>query len=339
MSRLGSFSQLNQIAKRAQRQFSIDLGSTFTKIFLEGQLVWHQPTLVAWQSKHQFVVAVGEAAAQLVGKSSRGIQLHFPVKKGVIADMSMARMYVETVLKTVYERQTVRSWLSPRCSIAAPAGATPVELKQLRYVIEQAGLTIDGITPKPLAAMHSIMGGTQKVIGLIDIGGQTVEVGLFASGEPVMMTTLSGYGGERYTELIQEYAKLEKQCEISWQVAEKIKRQIGVVALAVNPANTPVIVVRGRDTRTGAMATIKLSGAELAPALLKVLEEMLSELRLVFADVSAEIVTPVFEQGLWLCGGGSQLSGMDEVISEELQTTCSIVAEPEQAVASGLQVK
>jgi rod shape-determining protein MreB and related proteins len=321
---------------RLQPLVALDFGSVITKLRVGDRVVWHQPTVVAWHTREQTVMAIGDKAYQLAGKTPHTIKLIFPVRDGVVADVFMATTYLETLFQTLRKQELVKAWLSPQCVVALPAGASPVERQFLERVIHQAGFFVGALVSKPAAIVSHHQRSLDQTVGCIDIGAHTIELGLFTGGEPVALHTVRGFGSDRWVHIVQQLVKTAHNCDIGWQAAEKLITQIGTVS-NVMEKDAPVMVVRGRDMHHGSVASVRISAALFVEPLQQAVHEMLSEVQLFLGAAPADVVTQALTQGLYLAGGGARLKGIAQMIGSQLNTECVLAAAPELEVVLGLR--
>jgi rod shape-determining protein MreB and related proteins len=325
-----------RLFNRLSPQLSFDVGSSHTRVMVGGAVMWHQPTLLAWHAQQKAVVAIGDEAYRLAGKTPQAVQLISPIKNGVVADIPMTVAFIEGVVRYIQTKDKAQSFFPPQATLAVPSSISPVEIEQFKRVFSAAGIHIQHVVAKPQAVVQKLGAKGQTAVGTIDIGAETIEVGLFVDQAPVAMTTILSLGGNEFTTLVQEQIKMQYRCHVGWQTAEKIKHEVGSVWLNGSEA-PPVIVVRGRDVNSDLLMTIKISATDFEPFFQQLLEDIMVELRLFFTQQPAEVVTQAVESGLYLTGGASLLRGLQQALAEHMRAEIVVSKQPTLDVILGLK--
>lgn len=338
MSRFNSLiSSINPLMRQLKTNFSLDFGSSRTRIMVDRRLVWDQPTLLAWHSRLQAVVSIGDQATALRGKTPAHIELIAPVQKGVIAELDYAEYYLKTVLDQLREQKKISPWIIANCKVALPASASPLEKDQLGQVLNQVGWKPKQVVSKTEAiiALTPFKKITQSH-GVIDFGAQTVDMGVFIGSQLFRATTLNSITGHSFTQAVIDQVLAEYELEIGWQVAEQIKHQLLSGKLNLSSKDSPVMTVRGKDAQTQLVKVVRVSAASFQAQFYDLAATLLSELKTIINELPPEVITQLQEQGFYLTGGGSQLLDWQTMIKESWQMPVIISATPQLDVVKGL---
>jgi len=336
MSRIGSiFHQLTSVVRTAQPQVTLDFGSQMTRVTVNGEVVWNQATALAWNEEMEAVVAVGDQARQLRGKTPARVVVIQPIQEGVVADLEMMTLFLEAVFNQAFHHQGVINVIRPRCKVAVPAGVTPVELNQLKRILTNLGCQVTMV--KKIAALSNLprLNRLKNSHMVLDLGAQTVELGLLTGQEIIVQKTLHSVKGDDFTRVIMDEVKQAYGCEIGFETAQKIQEQIGVVSDQAE-AKLGKMTVRGKNTKTGTMMTIRVEAAVFALKFYELAKKLSSEISGVLIMSPAELVTQALEQGIYLTGGVAQLAGLAAMLENELQTQVLVASSPDLDVVKSM---
>lgn len=317
---------------RLHRDVGIDLGTANTVIYIRGKgIVLNEPSVVAIDQNTKQVLAVGEEAKRMVGRTPGSIQAIRPLKDGVIADFDMTEAMLRSFIMKVNQR---RSILRPRAVIAVPSGVTEVEKRAVVDAAISAGFKDARLIEEPMAAAIGAGLDVQEPHGnmVVDIGGGTCEVAVISLGGIVTHESIR-IGGDDMDEAIVQYVRRAYNVLIGERTAEEVKIAIGSVSPQDAPAAT--CEVRGRDLVTGLPRTLTLTSEEIAQSLADPVHAILEGIHRNLERTPPELAADIYERGIVLAGGGALLHGIDRLIAEETGIPVHICDDPLGAVARG----
>lgn len=318
-----------------RKALGIDLGTANTLIFQEGSgILVNEPSVVAINQETDEIVAIGEEAKQMLGRTPEFIQAQRPVKDGVIADFTntkaMLQYFIEKVCKPNFFRR-------PDLIICAPFGITEVEKRALIDVALQCGVNDRGIylMEEPMAAAIGAGLPVMEPMGsmVVDIGGGTSEIAVISLGGIVQSRSLRT-AGDALDEAIVSYLRRINDMAIGTQSAEHIKLAIGT-AFVDDDTYEDKLIVKGRDIRSGLPKTMELTNFHTAeamyPTIMNIIEGIMSVLESTPPDVSADI----YDHGITLTGGGALLKGIDTLIEQVTGLRVLVADDPLGCVVRG----
>jgi rod shape-determining protein MreB len=309
----------------------IDLGTATTLVYVKGQgIVLCEPSVVAIQKGTHNVLAVGEEAKRMLGRTPGNILAIRPMKDGVIADFEITEDMLRYFIKKVHNR---RVFVRPRMVIAIPSGITEVEKRAVKDSAEHAGAREVYLVEEPISAAVGVGLPIQEPGGnmIIDIGGGTTEIAVISLSDIVFSRSIR-IGGDEMDEAIIEHLKKTYNLMIGERTAEDIKIKIG----SVYPLEEELTMeVRGRDLVAGLPKTITVSSEEIREAVAGPVSAILEATRMTLERTPPELSADLIERGIVLAGGGSLLRGMDKLISEETGLPVHVAEDPMTAVALG----
>jgi len=319
------------------KDLGIDLGTANTLVFLRGRgIVMSEPSVVAVNSDTHEVLAVGDEAKQMIGRTPGNIIAIRPMKDGVIADFETTR----SMLRYFIRKTTNRSVFStkPRVVVCIPSGVTGVEKRAVMEASISAGAKEKGafLIEEPMAAAIGAGLPVEEPTGsmVVDIGGGTSEVAVISLGNIVTSKSLR-VAGDELDEYIISYVKKEYSLAIGERTAESIKINIGCV---FNPDPTVGMDVRGRDLVTGLPKTVRVASDEVCHAVTEPINGILDAIRVTLERTPPELASDVMESGIMLTGGGALIQGLDKLIAVETGIQVHIAEEPLNCVAIGTGV-
>lgn len=314
---------------------AIDLGTANTLIYMKGRgVVLAEPSVVAYAMKDgkKRVLAVGEEAKLMLGRTPGSIQAIRPLREGVIADFEVA----EEMIKHLIRKAGRRTGLSkPKVLVCVPHGATAVERRAIREAVIAAGGRKCGLIPEPIAAAIGAGMPIAEPSGnmVVDIGGGTTEVAILSLGD-VVYARSERVGGDRMDEAIIAYLRRHHNMLIGEATAERVKLAIGT-ALMPADGRGATIEVRGRDLLSGVPKEIELSQGQIAEALAEcvqvIVEAVITALEQTPPDLAADIV----DRGVMLTGGGALLGDLDLALREHTGLAITVAENPLHCVALG----
>ncbi|MDR3051021.1 MAG: rod shape-determining protein [Oscillospiraceae bacterium] len=311
---------------------AIDMGTCFFRLAVKGKgIVLYEPTLavVSIKSKRN-VEAIGEDARLLLGRVSNDIQAEHPIVDGVIADFQLTEMMLRYFLRKAIGGLRISK---PRIVISVPCGLTAVERRAIDETSRSAGARAVHVVDQPFAAALGTGLPVYEPMGsmLVDIGGGTTEVALISCGGLVVSRSIR-IAGNKMDEAIVHYMKTEHKILISDRIAEDLKIDIGS---AVPPRDARKVVVRGRDVVTGLPRHVEVEIGEIYTALGEPLEAVVEAVRWVLERTPPELASDVLRAGVYLTGGGAQLTGLDVLIATELGVPVQVAKTPDECVVWG----
>ena len=311
----------------------IDLGTANTCVFVRGKgVVLMEPSIVAINTATKEVVAVGNEAKRMLGKTPSNIVAMKPMKDGVIADFeaceSMLRYFILKV-KTPKHRFV----LPPRIVISVPSGITSVERRAVKETALKAGARVVRLVEEPMAAAIGVGLPVEEPCGsfILDIGGGTTEMAVISLGGIVLTKSLRVAGNEM-DEAIIEYLKKKYNLLIGERTAEEIKMRIG----SAYPLEEELTMeVNGRSLVEGLPKMVRVNSEEIRDALKDTLTMIVNAVRDLLEETPPELSSDLIERGLVIAGGGALLKGIDKLISQETKLPVIIADDPLTAVVRG----
>ena len=316
------------------QELAIDLGTANTIIIHNGKIVVDEPSIVALDFHSGKLVAIGNQARQMHGKTHQNIKTIRPLKDGVIADFNATELMLRGMIKKV---KTSGHLFSPslKMVICIPSGSTNVEIRAVRDSAEHAGGREVYMIYEPMAAALGAGLDVEAPEGhmIIDIGGGTTEIACISLGGIVCSESIN-VAGDVFTEDIQSYVRQQHNIRIGERTAEDIKIAVGaaVSELEDEPED---FQVTGPNILTSLPSTLSLSYSEVANAHAKTLEKIDATEMKVLEMVPPELYTDIVRKGVYLAGGGALLKGLDKRLSEKTNIPFVIAEDPLRAVARG----
>ena len=309
----------------------IDLGTANVLVYVKGRgIVLREPSVVAIDRDTSSVLAIGEEARRMIGRTPGNIVAIRPLREGVIADYditeSMLRYFIE---KVVGKRFVFR----PRIMICIPSGVTMVEQRAVQEAAEQAGARHTQLIEEPLAAALGAGLDIVEPCGsmVVDIGGGTTDIAVISLGGIVMSESLR-IAGDKFDEDIIAYVKKEFNLMIGERTAEDIKFQVGA---AFASARGERMDIRGRDMVSGLPKTVGITTAQVAEALQLSVTHIVDCVKKVLEETPPELAADIMNRGIVMTGGGAMLYGLDELIRRETDIPTALADDPLSCVALG----
>lgn len=309
----------------------IDLGSANTLVYVKGAgIVINEPSVVAIQRDSGAVLAVGEEAKLMIGRTPGNIAAIRPMRDGVIADFditeNMLRYFISKALKS-------RHFIKPRVVVGIPSGVTEVEKRAVIDATLQAGAREAYLIEEPMAAAIGAGLEVYEPAGnmIVDIGGGTTEVAVISLGGIVTSRSIR-IGGNEMDEAISYYVKKEYNLMIGERTAEEIKIEIGSAVLDKDIEN---MSVRGRDLVTGLPKTISITAKEINGALEETVNSIIDAIKTTLEKTPPELAADIMDRGIVMTGGGSLLTGLDKKVNQETGMPVHIADEPMNCVVMG----
>lgn len=313
------------------RQIGIDLGTVNVLVFVRGKgIVLREPSVVAISANDNRIVAVGEEARQMLGRTPETIEVMRPMLGGVIADYVVTEAMLRYFISKVCGRLRL---LRPEVMISVPVGVTSVESRAVRDAALQAGSRVAYLIPEPLAAalgagmpIHTPTGNM-----IVNIGGGVSEAAVLAVNGIVVWNSVR-VGGIKTDESVAAYIRRKYNLLIGDQTAEEIKIQIGS---ALPLEEELKMEVRGRDQVSGLPKTITITSGEVTEALVEPLATIAAAARRVLEKTPPELAADIIDRGIVMTGGGSLLRNVDRFLTAETGVPCHVAEDPLACVAKG----
>lgn len=314
------------------QDIAIDLGTANSAVYFKGRgIVVNEPTVAAVNNKTNKILAVGEDAKKMLGRTPAHIDVIRPLVGGVISDFEMTQEYLRELLK----RSRNNPILSYRRAIlAVPGNLTEVERKSVEDAVLEAGCSKVYMVESPTAAaLGAGMPITEPAASLIvDIGGGTTDIAVISLGGTVISKTLK-IAGDKFNDDIIGFVRDEFHLAIGEPTAEFAKIAVGSAVPMDGRLEVPI---RGRDFSTGLPREVVIKNSQVRAALSKSLHSITESVREVIESTPPELVGDILSQGIYVCGGGALLRGMDQLIGKEAAVGVKVVDDPLTCVARGL---
>ena len=317
------------------KDMAIDLGTANTLVYVKGEgVILNEPSVVATieNDGRTQVLAVGNEAKQMLGRTPGKIKAIRPMKDGVIADFDVAEQMIKSFIKKVHKG---RSLSNPQIVICVPSGATNVERRAIRESADAAGARKVYLIEEPVAAAIGAGLPVAEPTGsmVVDIGGGTSEVAVLSLGGVVNSTSVKA-AGDRFDEAIMEYMRTTHKLAIGETTAERMKKDIGSASPPDDGDGTSMSV-KGRDLITGLPKEISISQRQIAEALAEPVAQIIDTIKRALEQTPAELSADIVERGIMLTGGGSLLHNLDKVLRRSTSLPVSIAEDPLLCVVMG----
>jgi rod shape-determining protein MreB len=311
-------------------KIGIDLGTANILVYVQGKgVVLNEPSVVAISEDDNRLVAVGEEAREMIGRTPANVRAIRPMRDGVIADY----LITEAMLRYVINKVARVRFFRPDVMISVPSGVTSVEKRAVRDAALKAGARDAFLIEEPLAAA---IGANVPISGpagnmIIDIGGGTTEIAVIALGGIVVSESVR-VGGSRFDEAIASYIRRKYNLMIGERTAEEVKIRIG----SALPLDEPLqMEVKGRDLIAGLPRTIPLSSGEVTEAIEQPLQQIISAIRGVLEQTPPELASDIIDRGMVMSGGGSLLRSLDTLLTQVTGIPCHVAENALNSVAIG----
>lgn len=316
------------------KKIGIDLGTTYTLVHLPKKgIVINEPSVVAVSLIDKRILAVGDEAKEMIGRTPDSIVAVRPLKDGVIADYriteAMLRYFINKALGGL-------RLFRPEVMVAVPAGITSTERRAVIDATIAAGAKAAYIIKEPIAAAigANIPIGSPSGHMIVDVGGGTTEAAVISLGGIVACRSVR-IGGNRFDTAIAEFIRRKYNLAIGERTSEDIKIEIGSAMYMENPA---VMKVRGRDMITGLPKTVAVNSNDITEALQKELEGIIATVKEVLQNTPPELSADVIDKGIIMSGGSSQLRNIDTLLSKAIGVPVYLADDPSLCVAKGTGV-
>ena len=313
------------------KKIGIDLGTANCLVWLEGEgIVLQEPTVVAVSVDDNRVVAVGNEAKQMLGRTPGNIRASKPMRDGVIADYQVTEAMLRYFIQKV-GRQSL--FFKPEVMICVPAGCTQVERRAVLDATLSAGARNAYLIDEPLAAAigAEIPIGAPSGSMIVDIGGGATEAAVISLGGVVVHKS-ARVAGNKIDEAIASYMRKKHNLIIGDQTAEEVKIRIGS---AIALAKTKKMEVKGRDSIMGLPKVIEISSTEVTEAIRPVLNQIIGAIKAVLEETPPELASDIIDKGIVMSGGTSLLRHLDRLVTQEVSVPAHVAEEPILCVVKG----
>lgn len=318
------------------RDIGIDLGTANTLVYVRGKgIIINEPSVVAINKKTGQVLAVGEEARKMVGKTPSHIVATKPLVAGVVSDFEITEQMLKYFIDKSFGKK-FSPWPRPRLVIGIPSGVTEVEKKAVEDAAKNAGAGEVYLIEEPMASAIGIRLPVQEAEGslIIDIGGGTTEVATISLGGIVNAKSLRIAGNKLDQDIIR-YAEEEFKMVLGERIAENLKIKIGSAMTLKEELQYPM---RGRDLITGLPKEIIVTDENIRDAMKNSIRTIVNEVKNAIEETPPELLADIMAKGIYLVGGGSQLRRLDELIQKETKIPVRVPEDPMTAVARGCGV-
>jgi rod shape-determining protein MreB len=323
----------------------IDLGTANTLVHVKGKgIVIREPSVVARHKKTKQVLAIGEEAKKMLGRTPATIEAIRPLKNGVIADFDATEAMLKHYILMVHESgRMIPKIPRPRVVVGIPSGVTEVERRAVQEAALAAGARKCYLIEEPMAAAIGASLPISEAGGVmvIDIGGGTSEIAVISLGGIVLNKSIR-VAGDEMDEAIVHYIRLKYNVLLGERTAEEIKIALGNAHVSAfksqgeeDKLGVKMIVVRGRDLETGLPRSMKITSDEVREALMPVLKQITSAAADLIEETPPELVADVLERGIMMCGGGSLIAGVEKLFSDDTRMPVYVTEDPMTAVVRG----
>lgn len=321
------------ILRYFSRDIGIDLGTANTLVFVRGKgIVLREPSVVAIRRDTGDILAVGEEAKRMIGRTPGNIVAIRPMKDGVIADFDVTQTMLRHFILKAYRRKSI---LKPQVVVCVPSGVTEVEKRAVLDATNQAGAREAFLIDEPMAAAIGAGLPVEEPTGsmIVDVGGGTTEVAIISLGGIVTSRSIR-VGGDEMDEAVVFHIKKNYNLLIGERTAEEIKITVGT-ALLDEEKNLQTMQIRGRDLVTGLPKTQTINAKEIEIALADPVSSIIEAIKVTLEKSPPELAADIMDKGIVMTGGGALLHGLDALVSKETGMPVIITENSLDCVALG----
>jgi len=325
--------RLPDVFGRLSHDIGIDLGTANTLVYLRGKgIIIDEPSVVAINIKTKQILAIGDEAKRMVGKTPANIVAMRPLVDGVVSDFEVTEQMLKYFMDKVH-KDTFALIPRPRVVIGIPSGVTEVEKRAVEDAATNAGARSAFLIEEPMAAaigaglpVHDAAGSM-----IVDIGGGTSEVAVISLGGIVASRSIR-IAGDELTEDIMTYPKEEFNLQVGERTAEAIKISVGSATDLDHILEAPI---RGRDIVTGLPKEVIINSDQVRAALAKSVKAIVNAVKDTIEETPPELIADIMDKGVYLAGGGALLRGLDTLLAAQTKMPVTIADDPLTAVARG----
>lgn len=324
---------MQRLRRLLVHDIGIDLGTANTLVYVRGRgVVLNEPSVVAINRHTKKVLAIGDEAKKMIGKTPDYIVAARPLVDGVVSDYEITEQMLRHFIQKVHS-DYFALWPKPRVVIGIPSGVTEVEQRAVEHAAKAAGARDILLVEEPMAAAIGARMPVQKSTGsmIVDIGGGTTEVAVISLGGIVVSRSLR-IAGDELSETIMQYMRDEHTLHVGEHTAERIKNQIGVVLPGDTPKTMPV---RGRDLVSALPKEVTVGSDQVRLALQRNVRSIVEAVKVTLEETPPELVSDIMEHGIVLSGGGALLGQLDKLVANEAKMEVRIADEPLMSVVRG----
>lgn len=310
----------------------MDLGTSKTGVYMRDKgIVISQPSMVAYDRKTGAIVAVGNKARRMLGKTSGSLVVASPMLRGVISEYMLAERMIKAFIKNALRKRRILG--RPNVVVTVPQGISEVERKAVEQAIMKTGAKETVLITSPIAAALGAGIDVLETHGhmIVDIGAGTTEISIIASGDIADGVSLDIAGSDFTDELIK-YVKRKYSIEMGYLTAEDVKQEIGSV---YEGSCEMTAIAKGKSMLTGLPASVEMTSDETVEAFGDLSAQIVSAIMLLIDRAGAQLVSDIAEEGIYLVGGGSLIHGMDTLISKRTGLRVEVSDEAENIIAAG----
>ncbi len=315
------------------KDLAVDLGTAHSLIYVKGEgIVIFEPSVVAVNKTTGQVLAIGEEAQEMVGKTPSHVVASRPLVSGVISDFEVTEQMIRYFIQKVHGEGKVIP-VRPRLIVSIPCGITEVEKKAVRDVAKKAGAREVFLIQQPMADAIGAKLDVSRPEGrfIVDIGGGMTEIAVISLGGIVVSKGLR-LAGDKFNQEIVQWVQREFNLLIGPRMAERIKIKVGCAA---PPEEKEEVPVRGRNLVSGLPEEIMISNEEAYMALEKSIKQVVQTIKDTIEETPPEVLADVMKNGIHFCGGGSLLKGLPELVERETKIPTHLVEDPMTTVVRG----
>lgn len=324
---------LNRLFGQFSHDIGIDLGTANTLVYVKGRgIVINEPSVVAINQKTGQIVAIGEEAKRMVGRTPAHIVATRPLVAGVVSDFEVTEEMLKYFIRKVHEK-VFSMFARPRVVIGIPSGVTEVEKRAVEDAAKNAGAREVYLVEEPMAAAIGVRLPVQDAVGsmIVDIGGGTSDIAVISLGGIVVSKDLK-IAGDKLSEDIMRFARDEYKLLLGERTAEDIKIAIGSAHELPDSMEAPM---RGRDLVTGLPREVIVDDSEIRRAMRHSINILVNSIKAAIEVTPPELVADIMHRGILLVGGGALLRGLDSLIQDETRIPVKVADDPLTAVARG----
>jgi len=324
---------LNKFFGIFSKDIGIDLGTANTLVYVKGRgIVINEPSVVAINQKTGQILAIGQEAKKMVGRTPAHIVASRPLVAGVVSDFEVTEQMLKFFIDKVH-RESFSLLPRPRVVVGIPSGVTEVEKRAVEDATRSAGAREVYLIEEPMAAAIGIRMPVQEAAGnmIVDIGGGTTEVAIISLGGIVISKSLR-IAGDKLNEDIVHYAREEFNLLLGEKTSEDIKLAVGSAYPLEEKIETSM---RGRDIVTGLPKEVTVDDSQIRKALNRSVKSLINAIKGTIEETPPELVADIMHRGIYLVGGGGLLRGLDQLVAEQTEMPVKLVEDPLTAVVRG----
>ena len=327
---------LDSLFQKFSKDIGIDLGTANTLVYVKGKgIVINEPSVVALNTKTKQILAIGNEAKMMVGRTPPHIVASRPLVDGVISDFEITEQMLRYFIDKVHQK-TYSFLRRPRVVIGIPSGVTEVEKRAVQDAALNAGARSAYLIEEPMAAAIGARLPVQDAAGsmIVDIGGGTAEIAIISLGGVVISKSIRA-AGDKMNENIIQYARDEFNLLLGERTAEDVKIKIGSAYPQEEQLET---VMRGRDLVSGLPKEVLVNDAQIREALNPTIKVIANNVKNAVEETPPELIADLMHRGITLAGGGALLRGLDKLLAEQTQIPVNVADDPLTAVCRGCGV-